>query len=301
MSCLAILTVFAGGKTPYSAMNPILEIAKKHGLKIVEDAAQAIGAEYKDGKRAGSIGDIGCFSFFPSKNLGALGDGGMVVCKDPDLADRLRKMRVHGGHPKYYHKMIGGNFRLDAIQAGVVNVKLKYLDRWTKQRQENAKRYTELFKKSGLIEKIGLSLPEAVYADSTCDHFHIYNQFVIRVRDRDKLRDFLRKEEIGHEVYYPVPVHLQECFKDLGYKEGACPEAERASNETLALPIYPELSPLCRRPLSKPSSGFINRKIVTPRFFPKINRVLARKCHFAESQIRTIVDVKDDCHMPLEI
>ncbi len=223
-------------------MDAILEIANRHRLKVVEDAAQAIGAEYKDGRRAGSMGDIGCFSFFPSKNLGALGDGGLVTASDTDLADRLRKMRVHGGHPKYYHQMIGGNFRLDSIQAAFVKVKLKYLDGWTRQRQENAKHYASLFKQSGLIEKEALGLPRAVYADSGCAHYHIYNQFVIRVRDRDALREFLAKAEIGAEIYYPVPVHLQDCFKDLGYKQGDCPEAEKAAAESLALPIYPELT-----------------------------------------------------------
>jgi len=223
-------------------MAPILAIAKRYSLKVVEDAAQAIGAEYKDGRRAGSMGDVGCFSFFPSKNLGALGDGGLVTAKDPDLADRLRKMRVHGGHPKYYHQMIGGNFRLDSIQAGFVRVKLKHLDDWTRRRQENAKRYVQLFKQSGLVEKEGLLLPEAVYENAGCAHYHIYNQFVIRVRDRDALRDFLTKAEIGVEVYYPVPVHLQDCFKNLGYKAGDFPAAEQAAKETLALPIYPELT-----------------------------------------------------------
>ncbi len=223
-------------------MAPIMAIAEKHHLKVIEDAAQAIGAEGQNGKRAGSFGDLGCFSFFPSKNLGAMGDGGIVTTNDPALADKVLKMRVHGGHPKYYHKLIGGNFRLDSIQAGVVGVKLKYLDGWTANRQQNAKFYTELFQKSGLIEKGVVSLPEAVYADSGAAHYHVYNQFVLRVKDRDALRAYLAKEEIGSEVYYPVPVHLQECFDDLGYKEGDCPEGERAAKETLALPIYPELT-----------------------------------------------------------
>ncbi len=223
-------------------MDPILEIAEKYQLKIVEDAAQAIGAEDRNGKRAGSMGDLGCFSFFPSKNLGALGDGGMVVTNDADLADRVLKMRVHGGHPKYHHKMIGGNFRLDSIQAGVVSVKLKYLDRWTAKRQENAKYYAELFRESGLISKTGLSLPETVYSETACKHYHIYNQFVLRVDDRDNLRSFMTKEEIGTEIYYPIPLHLQECFSHLGYKEGDFPESEKAAKETLALPIYPELT-----------------------------------------------------------
>lgn len=223
-------------------MDPICAIAEKHGLKIIEDAAQAIGSEYKDGKRAGSFGGLGCFSFFPSKNLGAMGDGGMIVLSDPALADKVRKMRVHGGHPKYYHKMIGGNFRLDSIQAGVVGVKLKYLDQWTTKRQENASSYTELFKNSGLIEEKKLSLPEAVYSDAACKHQHIYNQFIIRVSDRDALRAFLLTEGIGAEIYYPVPLHLQECFQNLAYNAGDFPESEKAASETLALPIYPELT-----------------------------------------------------------
>ncbi|MFQ5589349.1 MAG: DegT/DnrJ/EryC1/StrS family aminotransferase, partial [Nitrospiria bacterium] len=217
-------------------------IAARRGLRVIEDAAQAIGAENAEGKRAGSFGDLGCFSFFPSKNLGALGDGGIVVTSDPALADKVKKMRVHGGHPKYYHKMIGGNFRLDALQAAFVGVKLKYLDGWTAKRRQNAKWYAELFEKSGLIENGMVRLPEAVYEKSGAAHGHIYNQFVIRVKDRDSLRNFLAKEQIGSEVYYPVPLHLQECFSGLGYKEGDFPESEKAAKETLALPIYPELT-----------------------------------------------------------
>ncbi len=223
-------------------MEPILDLAERHSLKIVEDAAQAIGAEYKDGRRAGSMGDLGCLSFFPSKNLGALGDGGMVVTNNVDLAEKIRILRVHGGKPKYYHKLIGGNFRLDTIQAAVLNVKLDYLDDWTKQRQENARRYETLFRQSGLIEKGVLVLPKALYENHGVRHGHIYNQFVIRVPDRDRLREHLSQNGIGTEVYYPVPFHLQDCFRHLGYREGAFPEAERAAKETLALPIYPELT-----------------------------------------------------------
>jgi dTDP-4-amino-4,6-dideoxygalactose transaminase len=224
-------------------MEPILALARKHSLVVIEDAAQAIGAEYRDGRRAGSMGDLGCLSFFPSKNLGALGDGGMVVTNDSTLAETIRILRVHGGKPKYYHQIIGGNFRLDTLQAAVLNVKLKYLDGWTKLRQENAKRYLKLFQESGLIEKTGLRLPNAIYADTGVLHYHIYNQFVIKVSDRDRLREFLKREEIGTEIYYPVPFHLQECFRSLNYKEGSYPESENAARETLALPIYPELSP----------------------------------------------------------
>ncbi len=223
-------------------MDAICAIATKHGLKIIEDAAQAIGAEYKAGQRAGSFGGLGCFSFFPSKNLGAMGDGGMIVLSDAQLADKVRKMRVHGGHPKYYHKMIGGNFRLDSIQAGVVEVKLNYLDKWTAKRQENAASYATLFQNSGLIDQKKVSLPVAIYRDAACKHHHIYNQFIVRVADRDALRAFLINEGIGAEIYYPVPLHIQECFQSLGYKAGDFPESEKAADETLALPIYPELT-----------------------------------------------------------
>lgn len=232
-------------------MGPILEIARKHSLAVIEDAAQAIGAEYSDGERAGGMGAVGCFSFFPTKNLGALGDGGMVVTHDPDIAERVRVLRVHGSESKYYHKRVGGNFRLDAIQAAVLNVKLAYLDQWTRQRQENAQEYLLLFKESGLIENQRVILPKMVY-EFVVPYYHIYNQFVIRVLDqdalnrdalnRDSLRAYLQQAGIGTEVYYPVPLHLQECFHTLGYKEGDFPCAESAARETLALPIFPGLS-----------------------------------------------------------
>lgn len=223
-------------------MDPILKVAERHQLEIIEDAAQAIGAEYPGKRRAGSIGKLGCLSFFPSKNLGALGDGGMVVTNDEVLSERIRILRVHGSKPKYYHQFVGGNFRLDEIQAAILNVKLSYLDEWTRQRQQNALLYNKLFMESGLIEKSGLQLPKAVYADNGLKHDHIYNQFIIRVKDRDNLRNDLQKKGIGTEIYYPVPFHLQECFRSLGYQEGDFPEAERAAKETLALPIYPGLT-----------------------------------------------------------
>src|SRR6266540_4353358 len=205
-------------------MEPILGIASRHTLWVIEDAAQAIGAEYRDGRRAGSMGVIGCLSFFPSKNLGALGDGGMVVTNDPQLAEKLAVLRVHGGKPKYHHKILGGNFRLDTLQAAVLNVKLNYLDGWTKARRKNAEQYRHLLKESGLLETTGIQALHAVYAASGVRHDHIYNQFVIRVPDRDRLREFLKEQEIGTEVYYPVPFHLQECFASLGYKRGDFPE-----------------------------------------------------------------------------
>jgi dTDP-4-amino-4,6-dideoxygalactose transaminase len=166
----------------------------------------------------------------------------MVVTNNDDLAERIRVLRVHGGKPKYYHRLIGGNFRLDSIQAAALNVKLNYLDGWTKRRQENARRYATFFRQSGLVEKPGIRLPEAVYEKTGVPHYHIYNQFVVLVPDRDQLMAHLKQRGIGTEIYYPVPFHLQECFRSLAYREGDFPEAERAAKETLALPIYPELT-----------------------------------------------------------
>lgn len=220
-------------------MDAIMAIAGEHGITVIEDAAQAIGSEYKDGRRACSIAPVGCLSFFPSKNLGAMGDAGMVVTNDEALAEKLRVLRVHGGKPKYYHGVIGGNFRLDAMQAAVLNVKLPHLDDWTAGRQRNAERYERLFEQLGVSN---VSLPKAVYKDSGVRHFHIYNQFVIRSRKRDALRDFLKQNGVATEIYYPVPFHVQECFAPLGYKLGDFPESERAAGESLALPIYPELT-----------------------------------------------------------
>ena len=223
-------------------MAPIVDVAKQYNLSVIEDAAQAIGSEYGDGRRACSMGTIGCLSFFPSKNLGCLGDGGMAVTNDPDLAERMRVLRVHGSKPKYYHKRIGGNFRLDTIQAAVLNVKLNYLDGWTKRRQENATRYETLFNQSGLVQKGNVKLPEPVYRNAGARHYHIYNQFVLRVKQRDDLMTHLKQQGIGAEIYYPVPFHLQECFLSLGYREGDFPESERAAKATIAIPIYPELT-----------------------------------------------------------
>lgn len=223
-------------------MGPIIDIAKRHNLSVIEDAAQAIGSEYHDGRRACSMGTIGCLSFFPSKNLGCLGDGGMAVTNDLDIAERMRVLRVHGSKPKYYHKLIGGNFRLDTIQAAVLNVKLNYLDKWTKRRQENAARYEDLLKQSGLLQAGKVHLPVPVYRNSGVKHYHIYNQFVLRVEQRDALMAHLKQKGIGAEIYYPIPFHLQECFLYLGYQDGDFPESERAAKETIAIPIYPELT-----------------------------------------------------------
>ncbi|MCS6896602.1 MAG: DegT/DnrJ/EryC1/StrS family aminotransferase, partial [Nitrospira sp.] len=236
----AIIPVHLYGQC--AEMVPISDVARSRGLAVIEDAAQAIGAEYRDGRRACSMGTVGCLSFFPSKNLGCLGDGGMIVTNDRDLAERLKILRVHGSHPKYYHKLIGGNFRLDTIQAAVLNVKLNYLDGWTKRRQDNAGRYRSLFEQSGLVQKGVVKLPEAIYRESGTKHYHIYNQFVLRVERRDGLMAHLKQKEIGAEIYYPVPFHLQDCFRYLGYREGDFPEAERAARETIAIPIYPELT-----------------------------------------------------------
>jgi dTDP-4-amino-4,6-dideoxygalactose transaminase len=214
-------------------MDPLLDAVAGREVSIIEDAAQAIGAKDNGNRFAGTMGSLGCFSFFPSKNLGAFGDAGMVVTQDPEIAAAVRVLRVHGGKPKYHHGVIGGNFRLDALQAAVLRVKLKYLSGWTEARRRNAARYRKYFSEAGLIEEI--ALPE----DSAG---HIYNQFVIRCARRDQLQNYLKTRGVGTEVYYPIPLHLQKCFANLGYKEGDFPRAEAAAREVLALPIYPELS-----------------------------------------------------------
>ncbi len=230
-------------------MDAIMAIAEKHNLVVIEDGAQAIGSEYK-GKRAGEIGHYGCFSFFPSKNLGGAGDGGMVVANDDTIAERVRIMRVHGGERQYYHSVIGGNFRLDALQAAVLQVKLKYLDQWTEGRQKNAHTYGELFRAAGVVKEATKAEDITSLKDTNAlilpieagDVRHIYNQFIIRVDRRDELKAFLDERKIGNAIYYPVPFHMQECFADLGYKEGDFPLSEIAAAETLALPVYPELT-----------------------------------------------------------
>lgn len=215
-------------------MEPILRLAREHGLAVVEDAAQSIGAQtVLDGGwvKAGTMGQMGCFSFFPSKNLGGYGDGGMIITDDEELAERLRALRVHGSRPKYFHSLIGANSRLDAIQAAVLRVKLRYLDEWSRARRENAKFYDEAFSGTEIEPP---HVPER--------NISIYNQYVLRTKQRDKVAERLRSKGVGCEVYYPLPLHLQKCYEPLGYGQGDFPEAEAASRETLAIPIYPELS-----------------------------------------------------------
>ncbi|MGH7576663.1 MAG: DegT/DnrJ/EryC1/StrS family aminotransferase, partial [Longimicrobiales bacterium] len=207
-------------------------IARRFGLKVIEDAAQAIGAEDANKVRAGSFGDVGCLSFFPTKNLGAFGEGGLVTAADAAAAERVSVLRVHGMEPKYHHRFVGGNFRLDALQAAVLRVKLRHLAAWTHARARNAETYRALIREARLDDQVGV--PEDTAG-------HVYNQFVIRAPRRDALRDHLTRCGIGTEVYYPIPLHLQECFRSLGYAPGDFPAAEAAAREVLALPIYPEL------------------------------------------------------------
>ena len=250
-SIKAIIPVHLYGQC--ADMKPIMALADKYQVPVIEDAAQAIGAEYPhvgdDGKvsyqKAGSIGLSGCFSFFPSKNLGCVGDGGMVVTQDKAFAEKLELMRNHGAFPKYFHKMVGGNFRLDPIQAATLTVKLPYLESWHSKRRANASTYNRLFNATDLVANGKVSLPSQVYGEKVVNgvekNTHIYNQYILRVEKRDELRDWLQKNDIGCEVYYPVPLHKQECLGEYG--TGLCyPEAEKAAASTIALPIYPELT-----------------------------------------------------------
>ena len=223
----AIMPVHIFGQC--AEMDKINEIAKKHGLFVIEDAAQAIGSEYK-GRRAGSLGDVGCFSFFPSKNLGCCGDGGLVTTNNDELAEKIRILRQHGSKPKYYHKIIGGNFRLDTMQAAVLLEKFPYLEEWHKGRQKNAEYYNEHLK----------DVVVTPFVESY--NIMIYNQYTIRTSMRDELQNKLNEANIGNAIYYPVPLHLQECFAYLGYKEGDLPESEKATQEVVSIPIYPELT-----------------------------------------------------------
>ncbi len=247
-----------GINSQFSILNFELErpgqyVNKKTGQRIcvIEDGAQAIGAQYSDGRKAGTIGAVGCYSFFPSKNLGGFGDGGLVVTNDDELGELLRIMRVHGGKPKYYHRVIGGNFRLDALQAAVLSVKLPHLDAWSEKRRENASLYTKLFVDRGLAEEEGrvsfdannsVLLPKPVYKSTALRNYHIYNQYVVRVEHRDELRKHLSEKEVGTEIYYPVPFHRQECFAGLHSNDADFPASNFAAGHSIALPIYPELT-----------------------------------------------------------
>ncbi len=259
-------------------MDPIMEMAEGARIDIVEDAAQAIGAtcnsrtreargqtdqeEIKEKRgeqgparscKAGSMGVLGCFSFFPTKNLGGFGDGGMVVTDDERMAEKIRILRVHGGEQKYHHHIIGGNFRLDELQAAILSVKFLHLETWTEARRLNARRYDHLFEEAGLVGRVHLPIIKN-------GNRHIFNQYVVRVPQRDKLREFLRAEGVGTEVYYPVPLHLQKCFEYLGYQRGDLAESERAADETLALPIYPGISPEQQEYVITQIKSFFNRK-----------------------------------------
>jgi dTDP-4-amino-4,6-dideoxygalactose transaminase len=228
----AIIPVHLFGQS--AEMTSILDVAFRSGVPVVEDAAQAVGARYRD-QPIGGIGTIGCFSFFPTKNLGAFGDAGLVTTRDAELARRMRAIRQHGGEEKYHHDSVGANFRLDALQAAILRVKLPHLQEWTRARQRNATRYETLFANASLTTTVRLPVHAA-------ERTHIYNQFVIRVPRRDQLRAYLHAEGIETQVYYPVPLHLQPCFRRLGYQAGSFPVAEAAANEVLALPIYGELN-----------------------------------------------------------
>ncbi len=228
----AIIPVHLFGQC--AEMEKINQIAASKGIRVIEDACQAIGAA-RNGVRAGGFAYTGCFSFFPSKNLGGFGDGGLITTHEPDLADRLRALRVHGSNSDYHHHLIGMNSRLDALQAAVLQVKLKYVEGWTDKRRLNAERYQQAFQDAGLLDRI--TLP---YVDRA--NYHVYNQFTIRTSDRDQLSAHLTQHGVGNKIYYPVPLHLQECYQELGYREGQLPVSEKAAKEVLSIPIYSELT-----------------------------------------------------------
>lgn len=230
----AILPVHLYGQP--ADMDPIVDVAKRHNLYVIEDAAQAIGASYK-GRPVGSLGDVACISFFPTKNLGAFGDAGVVVTDNADIADRVRMLRVHGSRKKYYHELLGCNSRLDELQAGILRLKLRHLPDWTARRRQIAARYVELLADTPQVRSGMLRLPVEL-----ADTIHVYHQFTVATPDRDRLQEHLKARGIGSTVYYPLPLHLQVVFRDLGYREGAFPEAERASREVLSLPMFPELT-----------------------------------------------------------
>ena len=237
----AIIPVHLAGQM--ADMDPIMEVAERYGLHVIEDACQAIGSDYK-GRKAGSIGHFGCFSFYPSKNLGGYGDSGLVTCNDTDLANKIFMLRNHGQKTKYNNQLVGGNFRMDALQAAILRVKLKYLDEWTGERRHNAAIYDHLFIEKGIslpLNELGMSTG-IVPPFQSGDGRHIYHLYIIRAKKRDDMAAFLKTKGIASEIYYPIPLHLQDCFTDMGYTSGDFPQSERASKETLALPIYPELT-----------------------------------------------------------
>lgn len=245
----AIIPVHLYGQM--ARMDDIMELAKTHNLVVVEDAAQSIGAEYR-GVKAGNFGDFGCFSFFPSKNLGAYGDGGLITAKDPEIAAKVDILRLHGAKPKYHHKLVGINSRLDTLQAAILSIKLKYLDQWSEQRRKIAQTYNQLFHEAGIVgslEADGCSFdPNKIIIPTEREGHpdqqgrHIYHQYTIRTQKREQLTQALTKAGIGHAIYYPIPLHIQECFAHLGYEPEDCPQAMHASRQVLSLPIYPELT-----------------------------------------------------------
>ena len=244
----AIIPVHLYGQS--ANMDPIMEIANEHGIPVIEDCAQAIGADYSNQKSVGSMGMMGCYSFYPTKNLGAFGDGGLVVTNDEATYTKLMQMRNHGMEPKYHHKFVGGNFRLDAIQAAVLNVKFPYLESWHEKRRLNATLYSKYFKEAGLAEKSGITefndknsvlMPKSMYKKFGVRNYHIFNQYIIRVENRDEMRTHLSANSIGSEIYYPVPFHKQECFAYLGSKPSHFPVSTFAAEHSIALPIFPEL------------------------------------------------------------
>lgn len=247
-----ILPVHLYGQT--AEMEPIRRLAASRGLPVLEDSAQSIGAEYR-GLRTGNLGEVAAFSFYPSKNLGGFGDGGMITTHDEDLAKRMARIRVHGMEPRYYHHEVGFNSRLDALQAAVLRVKLRHLDQWSDARREVARRYYELFDQ--LLGDDVIELPVELE-----DRHHVFNQFIIRVKDgkRDSLKDFLGRRKIGSEIYYPIPLHLQKCFASLGYATGDFPVAEAAAKETLALPMFPELQPEAQQHVVRNIAAFIREQ-----------------------------------------
>lgn len=245
----AIIPVHLFGQS--AEMDEIIKIASEHNIAVIEDAAQALGTQYKDGRFVGTIGDFGCFSFYPSKNLGAFGDGGLITTNNDEMAIKLKQMRNHGMNPKYYHKFIGGNFRLDALQAGILNVKLNYLDEWHEKRRKNAEFYLKYFSEFELIEiennfeyshNNKIIYPKAIYKNSNTKNYHIYNQYTIRVQNRDELQQFLSNREIGTDIYYPVPLHKQDCFAPLQAENSGFPITNQISNDVLSIPIFPELT-----------------------------------------------------------